>query len=158
MAIRNIVLEDDPTLRKISRPVTSFNEHLWQILDDMKETLVDANGVGLAGPQVGILRRMFIMDTGDDGILEVINPVIKGTQGVQEGGLEGCLSCPNKWGEVTRPQKVIIKAQDRYGKEFTYKGEGLMARCICHENDHLDGILFVDKVKKLLGPEDVQEA
>lgn len=157
MAIRNIVKEGDPVLRKTSRPVTSFDEHLWQLLDDMKETLIEAQGVGLAGPQVGVLRRLFVMDTGDGEMLEVINPVIMGTQGVQEGGLEGCLSCPNKWGEVKRPQKVILKAQDRFGKEFRYKGEDLMARCICHENDHLDGVLFIDKVDKILGPNDIQE-
>lgn len=158
MAIRNILQEGDPTLRKVSRPVTSFDDHLWQLLDDMKETLIEADGVGLAGPQVGILRRLFVMDVGEGEMLEVINPVIMGKQGTQEGGLEGCLSCPNKWGPVVRPKKVIMKAQDRYGKEFTYKGEDLMARCICHEYDHLDGILFVDKAEKILGPEDIQGA
>ncbi len=154
MAIRNIVQEDDPTLHKVCRPVTVFDEHLWQILDDMADTLKEADGVGLAAPQVGILRRYFIMDT-DDGILEAINPQIVGKRGTQEG-LEGCLSCPGKWGINERPQKVVMKAQDRYGKIFTYKGEDLMARCICHEYDHLDGILFTQRAKRILTQDELE--
>ncbi len=144
MAIRNILKNDDPTLRKVCRPVTEFNERLWQLLDDMADTMHDANGVGLAGPQVGILRRVFVMDLGD-GVIEAINPEIISTRGKQTGQ-EGCLSFPNQWDDVTRPQRVKFKAQDRFGKWFVMTGEDLMARCICHETDHLDGIVFLDRV------------
>ncbi len=144
MAIRNILKNDDPTLRKVCRPVTEFNERLWQLLDDMADTMHAAEGVGLAGPQVGILRRVFVMDLGD-GVIEAINPEILSTHGKQIGQ-EGCLSFPNQWDDVTRPKRVKLKAQDRYGKWFIMTGEDLMARCICHETDHLDGIVFLDRV------------
>ena len=144
MAIRNILKNDDPTLRKVCRPVTEFNERLWQLLDDMADTMHHAEGVGLAGPQVGILRRVFVMDLGD-GVIEAINPEIISTHGKQTGQ-EGCLSFPNQWDDVTRPKRVKFKAQDRFGKWYIMTGEDLMARCICHETDHLDGIEFLDRV------------
>lgn len=156
MALRTIVTDEDPALRKKCRPVTDFDERLWQLLDDMADTLKEANGVGLAAPQVGVLRRLFIMDVGD-GLVEAINPVIMGRSGSQEA-IEGCLSCPGKWGYTTRPMKVIMKAQDRYGKEFTFKGEELAARCICHETDHLDGVLFTDHATRMVDPAELEEA
>ncbi|MGI6264827.1 MAG: peptide deformylase [Acutalibacteraceae bacterium] len=153
MALRNILLDDDPTLHKISRPVTEFNERLWQLLDDMAETLHAADGVGLAAPQVGVLRRVFIMDLGE-GVIECVNPKIVARKGNQEGP-EGCLSSPGEYGIVCRPQTVILQAQDRTGKPFTLKGEDLMARCMCHENDHLDGILFKQHATRMLDPEEM---
>ena len=148
MAIRNILTEGDPTLHKVCRPVTEFNERLWQLLDDMAETLHEANGAGLAGPQVGVLRRLFIMDIGE-GVIECINPKIIARKGKQEVE-EGCLSCPGEWGVVIRPKEVILQAQNRKGETFTLKGEGLLAQCMCHENDHLDGILFKQNVVRML--------
>ncbi|MBQ7038821.1 MAG: peptide deformylase [Clostridia bacterium] len=144
MAIRNILKNDDPALRKVCRPVTEFNERLWQLLDDMADTMHQAEGVGLAGPQVGVLRRVFVMDLGD-GVIEAVNPEIISTHGKQTGQ-EGCLSFPNQWDDVTRPKRVKFKAQDRFGKWYIMTGEDLMARCICHETDHLDGIVFLDRV------------
>ena len=151
MAIRNILTESDPILHKVCRPVTDFDERLWQLLDDMAETLKKADGVGLAAPQVGILRRLFIMDVGD-GLVEVINPEIVATKGKQED-VEGCLSCPGEYGYTRRPRWIKIKAVDRYGKPFTLEGEDLKARCICHERDHLDGILFKQHVTRMLEPD-----
>ncbi|MBQ3133450.1 MAG: peptide deformylase [Clostridia bacterium] len=148
MAIRTILNEKEDILHKVCRPVTEFNERLWEQLDDMAETLEASNGVGLAAPQVGILRRFFIMDVGD-GLVEAINPTIIAKKGTQDGQ-EGCLSSPGKWGMVERPQKVILKAQDRYGKEFTLSSKDLAARCICHETDHLDGILFAERAHEML--------
>ena len=144
MAIRNILKNEDPMLRKVCRPVTEFNDRLWQLLDDMADTMHAANGVGLAGPQVGILRRVFVMDLGE-GVIEAINPEIISTRGKQTGQ-EGCLSFPNQWDTVTRPKRVKFKAQDRFGKWYIMTGEDLMARCICHETDHLDGVVFLDRV------------
>ena len=152
MAIRTILNEKEEQLHKVCRPVTEFGERLWEQLDDMAETMEQANGVGLAAPQVGILHRFFVMDVGD-GLIEAINPMIIAKKGHQEG-TEGCLSSPGKWGIVERPKKVILKAQDRYGKEFTLSAEDLGARCICHEYDHLDGILFTEKASSMLRPED----
>lgn len=146
MALRNIVKEGDPTLRKVSRSVINFDDKLAQLLDDMAETLYDADGVGLAAPQVGILRRICIVDVGD-GLIELINPVIIEESGKQEGG-EGCLSCPGEYGVVIRPNKVTVRAQDRHGNSFTVTGEELKARAFCHEIDHLNGILYKDKVIK----------
>lgn len=148
MALRNILKEGDDTLAKVCRPVTTFDEHLWQLLDDMAETLARADGVGLAAPQVGVLRRLFIMDFGE-GVIEAINPEIVAEKGVQEDQ-EGCLSCPGEYGITRRPKKVKLKAQDRHGKWFYMNGEDLVARCICHENDHLDGILFKKRVIRML--------
>lgn len=144
MAIRNILKNEDPALRKVCRPVTDFNERLWQLLDDMADTMYEAEGVGLAGPQVGVLRRLFVMNVGD-GLVEAINPEITHVDGTQTGP-EGCLSFPGQQGEVTRPKRVTFKAQDRFGKWFVMTGEDLKARCICHETDHLDGVVFLDKV------------
>ncbi|HBT65227.1 MAG TPA: peptide deformylase [Ruminococcaceae bacterium] len=153
MAIRNIINESDELLHKVSRPVTEFNERLWQLLDDMAETLQKADGVGLAAPQVGVLRRVFIMDMGDgEGVIEVINPEFVEKKGRQED-VEGCLSCPGEYGITKRPAYVKIKAQDRFGKDFFLDGEDLKARCICHESDHLDGIIFKQRVIRMLDPD-----
>ncbi len=147
MALRNIRVEDDPILRKKSRPVTEFNDRLFDLLDDMKETMYNSGGVGLAGPQVGVLRRVVVMDVSEDGsgYLELINPEITYEEGTQTG-TEGCLSLPGLCGIVTRPMVVKVKAQNREGKWCLYKGEELKARCFCHEIDHLDGILYKDKL------------
>ncbi len=143
MAIRNIVKLGDPTLRKKSFEVTDFGEKTHQLIDDMKETLIKADGAGLAAPQVGVLRRIFLLNT-EDGYFECVNPQILSQSGKQFGK-EGCLSVPNKWGDVTRPMKVTLKAQDRFGKSYTINAEGFLARAICHEFDHLEGIIYVDK-------------
>lgn len=147
MAIRNIRVDDDPILRKTSRQVTEFNDRLFDLLDDMKETLYKSGGVGLAAPQVGVLRRVVVMDVSEDrsDYLELINPEITSVEGSQTG-TEGCLSLPGLCGVVTRPMVVKVKAQNREGKWCLYKGEGLKARCFCHELDHLDGILYKDKL------------
>lgn len=145
MALREIVKLGDDILRKKCRTVTAFDEKLWQLLDDMRETMADAQGAGLAGPQVGMLRRVCVIDVRDDhGVIELINPEIIEVSGSQTGG-EGCLSLPGEWHEVERPATVTVKAQDRNGKEFTLTGTGMLARAICHETDHLDGVLFIDK-------------
>lgn len=144
MALRNIVEEGDMILRKKCKEVRDFNERLHILLDDMHETLVLANGVGLAAPQVGVLKRVAIVAV-DEEFYELINPKIVATEGEQTGP-EGCLSVPGVFGSVTRPNKVTVTAQDRFGKEFTVTGEELLARAFCHEIDHLDGILFKDKV------------
>ncbi len=147
MAIRNIRVDDDPILRKKSRIVTEFNDRLFELLDDMKETMYHSGGVGLAGPQVGVLKRVVVMDVSEDGneFIELINPVITYEEGEQTGN-EGCLSLPGLYGVVTRPNIVKVKAQNREGKWCLYKGEALKARCFCHEIDHLDGILYKDKL------------
>ncbi|MCH5195573.1 MAG: peptide deformylase [Oscillospiraceae bacterium] len=148
MALREIFKFGDDILRKKCREVTAFDEKLWQLLDDMSETLQSEDGVGLAAPQVGILRRAVIIDVRDgNGVIELINPVITETEGVQVGN-EGCLSAPGEWCEVERPQNVKVKAFDRNGKEIEVEGNGLLARAICHELDHLDGVLFIDRVKQ----------
>ncbi len=144
MALRNIVKDGDPVLRKRCREVTSFDERLHVLLDDMKETLELANGAGLAAPQVGILKRVALVSV-DEDFFELINPEIIAVEGEQTDP-EGCLSIPGVCGTVSRPYKVTVKAQDRDGIEFTATGEGLLARAFCHELDHLDGILFKDKV------------
>ena len=147
MALREIVKFGDDILRKKCRPVTAFDEKLWTLLDDMRETLAAQQGAGLAAPQVGILRRVVIVDVHDNnGLIELINPEIVYEEGVQSGG-EGCLSAPGEWRTVERPMKVTVKAQDRNGNEFTITGEGLLARAFCHETDHLNGVLFIDKAK-----------
>ncbi len=147
MAIRNIVQIGDEILRKKSFPVTDFGEKTHQLLDDMRQTLDKANGAGLAAPQVGILRRAFIVHA-EGKFYECLNPVIVKTSGKQVGE-EGCLSVRGKYGIVERPMKVTVKAQNRYGKSFTVKAEGFLARAFCHENDHLDGVLYVDKATSL---------
>ena len=147
MAIRNIRVDDDPILRKKSREVTEFNDRLFELLDDMKETMYHSGGVGLAGPQVGVLKRVVVMDVSEDRneFIELINPVITYEEGAQTGN-EGCLSLPGLYGVVTRPNVVKVKAQNREGKWCLYKGEQLKARCFCHEIDHLDGILYKDNL------------
>ncbi len=147
MAIRNIRVDDDPILRKKSRPVTEFNDRLFDLLDDMKETMYKSGGVGLAAVQVGVLRRVVVMDVSEDRneFIELINPEITEVSDEQTGA-EGCLSLPGWCGVVTRPNVVKVKAQNREGKWCLYKGEGLKARCFCHEIDHLDGILYKDKL------------
>ena len=155
MAILNIVKEGDPTLRKICRPVVEITPRILTLLDDMKETLAAANGAGLAAPQVGILRRIALVDLGEE-VVELINPEIVETEGEQEE-VEGCLSVPDVWGVTKRPAYVKVKATNRYGEEFTVEGEGLNARCLCHEIDHLDGHLFTDNVLHILTPEEVEE-
>ncbi len=147
MAIRNIRVDDDPILRKKSREVTEFNDRLFDLLDDMKETMYHSGGVGLAGPQVGVLKRVVVMDVSEERneFIELINPEITFEDGTQTG-VEGCLSLPGLQGTVTRPNVVKVKAQNREGKWCLYKGEALKARCFCHEIDHLDGILYKDKL------------
>ena len=144
MAIRNIVKVGDPILAKKSRQVEKFDERLWQLLDDMKQTMYNANGVGLAAVQVGTLRRAVVIDCGD-GYIELVNPEIIGSEGEQFAE-EGCLSFPGETGVTCRPAVVKVKAQDRNGKWCIYKGEALKARCFCHEIDHLDGIVFKQRV------------
>ena len=143
MAIRNIIQLGDPTLRKKSFEVVDFGEKTHQLLDDMRDTLIKANGAGLAAPQVGVLRRIFVVLV-DGKYFECINPTIISQSGSQVGE-EGCLSVRGKFGTVKRPNKVKVKAFDRYGKPFTVEAEGFLARAFCHENDHLDGIIYVDK-------------
>ena len=155
MALRTIVKEGDPVLTKHCRPVTSFDERLHTLLDDMTETLLDAGGVGLAGPQVGVLRRVVVIDLDEDGMLELINPEIIEQSGEQDG-MEGCLSVPGRWGMVKRPNVVKVKAQDRNGDWFEAEGEALIARCFCHELEHLDVHLFTEKAYRFLTPEEVE--
>ena len=156
MALRDIVKEGDKTLSKRCRRVEKFDEKLALLLDDMIQTLKSADGVGLAAPQVGILKRVCIVDIGDEeGLIELVNPEIVLFAGKQEGA-DGCLSCPGEYGIVERPMYVTVKAQDRFGKEFTVKGEGLKARAFCHEIDHLDGIIFKEKVKRMLRPDELE--
>lgn len=150
MALREIVKFGEDILRKKCREVTKYDEKLSVLLDDMVETLQSADGVGLAAPQVGLLRRVIVVDLHDGkGALEFVNPVIVDQKGNQVGN-EGCLSAPGEWCQVERPMKVTVKAFDRHGKEFTVTGEGLLARVLCHETDHLEGILFTDRVKQTI--------
>ena len=155
MAIRNIGKEGDPILNKVCRPVEKFDDRLALLLDDMYETMLDGNGVGIAGPQVGILRRVFVIDIGE-GKMEFINPKIIKTKGVQESS-EGCLSCPGEYGITKRPMYVTAVAQNRYGDQFTVQAEGLLAKAICHENDHLDGILFKEHVIRKIDPNELPD-
>lgn len=146
MAYRIIKTEENPILKKISKQVTDFDEKLWTLLDDMKDTLYKADGVGLAAVQIGILKRVVVIDTGDDhGFLELINPEITERKGEQRE-IEGCLSLPGKSGVTLRPRWVKFKAQDRNGNWYEAEGEGLFARCVCHELDHLEGIVFTQKL------------
>lgn len=152
MAIRNIRKYGDEILRKKAKKVEKFDERLSQLLDDMAETMYQANGVGLAAPQVGILKRAVVIDVGE-GLVELINPVIVEQEGEQVE-VEGCLSVPDVLGEVKRPKMVRVEAQDRMGNKIELSGEDLMARAICHEVDHLDGVLFVDKVIRFVDKEE----
>ena len=157
MALRKIVVQGDECLTKVCRPVTEFNAHLHQLLDDMTETLADANGAGLAAPQVGVLRRVcVVLDEASEEFIELINPEIVAESGEQTG-LEGCLSVPGKWGIVTRPAWVRVRAQDRNGDWFEAEGEGLNARCFCHELEHLDGHLYTEHIDRFLTDEELRE-
>ena len=146
MALRNLVLEGDPLLRKTSRPVDEITPRIIKLLDDMADTMYyGGRGIGIAAPQVGVLRKVFIVDVGDEhGLIEFINPEILEASGSQTDN-EGCLSVPGKTCEVERPSHIKVKATDRNGNEFELEADGLLARCICHENDHLNGVLFIDK-------------
>ena len=146
MAIRNVVKMGDPVLNKKCKKVVDFDERLHELLDDMADTMYDDEGVGLAAPQVGVIRRAVVVDIGT-GLIELINPEIIESSGEQTD-LEGCLSVEDYVGEVTRPNYVKVKAQDRNGKEIVVEGTGFLARAFCHELDHLDGILFVERVNK----------
>ena len=156
MALRKILTKGDPTLNKVSRPVISFDHRLHILLDDLKETLVDANGAGLAAPQVGILRRVVIVVDGEENMLELVNPEVISSEGEQDG-FEGCLSVPGYWGMVKRPLKARVRAQDRDGNFFEVDGEGIVARCFCHEIDHLDGHLFTEHTDRLYTSEELEE-
>ena len=153
MAIRNIVQFGDDVLKKECRPVEKFDRKLHQLLDDMQDTLYEANGAGLAAPQVGILRQVCIVDVGE-GPIELVNPEIIATEGEQSGP-EGCLSLPNEWGMVTRPMKVTVRAQNRKGKWFEMSGEEPLARAFCHEIDHLHGTVFTDVAGRMLSREEI---
>ncbi|MGN1169419.1 MAG: peptide deformylase [Acutalibacteraceae bacterium] len=148
MALRKIVTLEDPVLRKTSRKVEKFDKRLWDLLDDMKDTLYNANGAGLAAVQVGVLRRVVVIDVGD-GYIELVNPEITERSDETQEETEGCLSIPGEYGITVRPQWVKVKAQNREGKWVVYKGEGLKARCFCHELDHLDGILYIDNAVEM---------
>lgn len=167
MALRNIVQDGDPVLKKTCRPVEKFDSKLAELLGDMAETMMNGNGLGLAAPQVGMLRRIFIMldesglpedptqeeiDNFTPEIREFINPEILEKEGEQRA-YEGCLSFPGKYAAIARPTKVTVRAQDRYGNEFTYTGEGIQARCICHETNHLDGVTIDDLAEYFYDPD-----
>ena len=154
MALRKIRLQGDEVLAKVSRPVEKMTPRIHDLIGDMLETMYDAMGVGLAAPQVGMLRRAFVIDIGE-GKLEFVNPEIIKTSGKQETG-EGCLSCPGEYGITVRPRFVTVKAQDRNGKEFTMDASDLLAKAICHENDHLDGILFKAHVIRMLDEDELE--
>ena len=156
MALRNIVTVGDSVLSKVCRPVSKFDRRLGILIDDMIDTLVDSGGVGLAAPQVGVLRHVVVVDTGEDGILELVNPEIIEQSGEQTG-LEGCLSVPGKYGIVTRPNLVKVRAQDRYGEWFEAEGEELIARCFCHELAHLDGHLYTEIADRMLTQKELDE-
>ena len=155
MAIRNIVKFGDDVLTKNCRKVEKIDDRIITLLDDMADTLYNSNGVGLAAPQVGVLKRITVIDVGD-GLRELINPEIISSEGNQRG-LEGCLSLPDKWGYVDRPMKVKVRASDRDGNEFEIEGEGLLARAFCHEIEHLDGILFSSHVDEFVNLDDIEE-
>ena len=161
MARRNILTKEDPALYKKCRPVTEFNPRLHQLLDDMKETLSQENGVGLAAPQVGVLRRVVIVletnvpEGEEEYMIELVNPEISESSGEQFGA-EGCLSVPEEYGLVRRPMHVKVRAQDRNGESFEVEGEGLTARCFCHEIDHLEGIIFTSKCERMLTKEELE--
>ena len=155
MGLRKILTDKEPALHKTCRPVTDFDKKLHTLLDDMRETLIESGGVGLAAPQVGILRRVVLVDTGEE-ILELINPELLETSGEQEGA-EGCLSVPGKYGWVKRPYYATVRAQDRNGNWYEAEGEELIARCFCHELDHLDGILYTQLMDRFLTEEELEK-
>ena len=156
MALRKIVTVGDPILTKVCRPVTKFDQKLAILIEDMIETMHDANGVGLAGRQVGILRRVCIVEDSEGEIIELVNPEIVKAEGEQTG-LEGCLSLPGRWGIVTRPYTVRVRAQDRDGATFEGEDEDITARCFCHEIEHLDGHLFSEHCDRLLTDEELEQ-
>ena len=151
MALRKILTDKEPALHKVCKPVTDFDAKLHKLLDDMTETLIESGGVGLAAHRVGILRRVFLVDVGaeENEIVEFINPEILETDGEQIGA-EGCLSVPGKYGLVKRPYYAKVRAQNRFGEWFEAEGEELIGRCFCHENDHLDGIIYTEVMERLL--------
>ena len=153
MGLRKILTDKDPALHKVCKPMVNFDDRLFRLLEDMRETLIDSGGVGLAAPQVGILRRVVLVDVGDE-ILELINPVLVETDGEQEGP-EGCLSVPGKYGLVKRPYWAKVRAQDRHGNWFEAEGEELIARCFCHELDHLDGVIYTEVMERYLTEEEL---
>ncbi len=154
MAIRNIRKDGDEILRKRSKEVETINEKILILLQDMADTLYKADGVGLAAPQVGVLKRVVVIDVGE-GLIELVNPVIKSQSG-QQCMAEGCLSVPGIWGEVNRPTHVVVEALNSKGEKIVIEGEGLLAIALCHEIDHLDGILFKDKVVRFLTKDDLK--
>ncbi len=157
MALRKIVEQGEPCLGKVCRTVGDFNDRFHQLLDDMLETVIASNGAGLAAPQVGVMRRAcLVIDEESDEFLELVNPEIIFQSGEQEG-LEGCLSVPGQFGLVKRPMVVRVRAQDRYGDWFEAEGEGLTARALCHEIDHLDGHLFVELVDRMLTEQEIED-
>ena len=153
MGLRKILTDKDPALHKTCKDVVNFDERLHKLLDDMRETLLESGGVGLAAPQVGILRRVVLVDNGEE-ILELVNPTLVETDGEQEGP-EGCLSIPGLYGLVKRPYWAKVRAQDRHGNWFEAEGEELTARCFCHELDHLDGIVYTEVMERLLTEEEL---
>ena len=154
MALRKILTDKDSALHKVCKPVEKFDARLHTLLNDMRETLIDSGGVGLAAPQVGILRRVVLVDTGEE-ILELVNPTMVETSGEQEGA-EGCLSVPGKYGLVKRPNYAKVRAQDRVGNWYEAEGEELIARCFCHELDHLDGIIYTEVMERFLTEEELE--
>ena len=155
MAIRNIVTKEDDTLRKKCRRVEVFDDKLGVLIDDMFDTLKKADGAGLAAPQVGVLKQVIVIDVGD-GPMELVNPEIIKTAGEQRE-VEGCLSCPDEWGYVKRPFKIRCRAQNRFGEVKEYNGDGMFARCVCHEIDHLNGRLFIDIADEMIPPDELEE-
>ena len=156
MALRTIVTVGDPVLTKKCRPVTRFDDRLATLIDDMIETMHDANGVGLAAPQVGVLRRVVVVDAGDED-LELVNPEIIETSEETQTGLEGCLSLPGQYGIVTRPNHVVLRAQDRLGDWYEYEGDELIARCFCHEVAHLEGQMYTEVAERMLTQQELDE-
>jgi len=154
MALRKILTDKDPALHKTCKEVVNFDAKLHTLLNDMRDTLIESGGVGLAAPQVGILRRVVLVDTGEE-ILELINPTMVETSGEQEGA-EGCLSVPGKYGLVKRPNYAKVRAQDRQGNWYEAEGEELIARCFCHELDHLDGIIYTQVMERFLTEEELE--
>ena len=156
MARLNIRKIGDPVLRMTSRPVQIINNRIITLLDDMAQTMREADGCGLAAPQVGILRRIVVIEVNEGEVIELINPKIVAFAGEQEG-MEGCLSLPGQWGIVKRPMHVTVRALNRYGEEVEYRGSELLARCFCHELDHLDGKLYSDVADRMLTKEEIEE-
>ena len=154
MGLRKILTDKEPALHKVCKPVTAFDGKLHKLLDDMRETLIDSNGVGMAAPQVGILRRVVLVDVGDE-IIELVNPTLLETDGEQVGP-EGCLSVPGRYGLVKRPYWAKVRAQDRYGDWYEAEGEEIIARCFCHELDHLDGIIYTEVMERFLTEEELE--